>query len=205
MNLISIRKKRRPAIALLLCTGLLGACPPDAVADAGDRLPVPEIQQSKSPVKRTLVGTVTDASTGETLIGVNVIIKGTTQGTVTDLDGKFSIEVTGKDEIEISYIGYKTQTIEVGDLGVLNIKMEGDNEVLDEVVVVGAGTQKKVSITGAITATEGIQLKAPTSSLTSSLAGKLAGVISTNSSGEPGSTSRSISVASIRLVVWQLH
>ena len=74
MNLISIRKKRRPAIALLLCTGLLGACPPDAVADAGDRLPVPEIQQSKSPVKRTLVGTVTDASTGETLIGVNVII-----------------------------------------------------------------------------------------------------------------------------------
>ena len=189
MNLISIRKKRRPAIALLLCTGLLGACPPDAVADAGDRLPVPEIQQSKSPVKRTLVGTVTDASTGETLIGVNVIIKGTTQGTVTDLDGKFSIEVTGKDEIEISYIGYKTQTIEVGDLGVLNVKMEGDNEVLDEVVVVGAGTQKKVSITGAITATEGIQLKAPTSSLTSSLAGKLAGVISTNSSGEPGSTS----------------
>lgn len=189
MNLISIRKKRRPAIALLLCTGLLGACPPDAVADAGDRLSVPEIQQSKSPVKRTLVGTVTDASTGETLIGVNVIIKGTTQGTVTDLDGKFSIGVTGKDEIEVSYIGYKTQTIEVGDLGVLNIKMEGDNEVLDEVVVVGAGTQKKVSITGAITATEGIQLKAPTSSLTSSLAGKLAGVISTNSSGEPGSTS----------------
>ena len=164
MNLISIRKKRRPAIALLLCTGLLGACPPDAVADAGDRLPVPEIQQSKSPVKRTLVGTVTDASTGETLIGVNVIIKGTTQGTVTDLDGKFSIEVTGKDEIEISYIGYKTQTIEVGDLGGLNVKMEGNNEVLDEVVVVGAGTQKKVSITGAITATEGIQLKAPTSS-----------------------------------------
>ena len=130
MNLISIRKKRRPAIALLLCTGLLGACPPDAVADAGDRLPVPEIQQSKSPVKRTLVGTVTDASTGETLIGVNVIIKGTTQGTVTDLDGKFSIGVTGKDEIEVSYIGYKTQTIEVGDLGVLNVKMEGNNCLL---------------------------------------------------------------------------
>ena len=63
----------------------------------------------------------------QTLIGVNVIIKGTTQGTVTDLDGKFSIEVTGKDEIEISYIGYKTQTIEVGDLGVLNVKMEGNS------------------------------------------------------------------------------
>ncbi|WP_423805003.1 carboxypeptidase-like regulatory domain-containing protein, partial [Parabacteroides johnsonii] len=144
MNLISIREKRKPVIALLLCAGLLGACPPDVAADG---LPIPEIQQSKSPVKRTLIGTVTDASTGETLIGVNVVIKGTTQGTVTDLDGKFSIEVTGKDEIEVSYIGYKTQTIEVGDLGILNVKMEGDNEVLDEVVVVGAGTQKKVSIT----------------------------------------------------------
>lgn len=62
---------------------------------------------------------------------------------MTDLDGKFSIEVTGKDEIEISYIGYKTQTIEVGDLGILNVKMEGDNEVLDEVVVVGAVLRRK--------------------------------------------------------------
>lgn len=67
--------------------------------------------------------------------------------------------------------------------------MQSDNEMLDEVVVVSAGTQKKVSITGAITSVEGIALKTPTSSLTNSLAGKLAGVISTTSTGEPGQAS----------------
>ena len=190
MDLVSIRKKRKPAWALLLCAGFIGACPPGMAADEKDRLPLPDVLNSlQAPVKRTLVGTVTDAETGETLIGVNIVLKGTTQGTVTDMDGKFSIEVESDDELEVSYIGYKTQVIDVGDLGVLNIKMQGDNEMLDEVVVVGAGTQKKVSITGAITTTEGMQLKTPSSSLTSSLAGKLAGVVAMTTSGEPGSAS----------------
>ena len=144
MDLVSIRKKRKPAWALLLCAGFIGACPPGMAADGNDRLPLPDVLKSQqAPGKRTLLGTVTDATTGETLIGVNIVVKGTTQGTVTDMDGKFSIEVTSNTELEISYIGYKTQVIDVGDLGVLNIKMEGDNEILDEVVVVGAGTQKK--------------------------------------------------------------
>ena len=77
----------------------------------------------------------------------------------------------------------------VGDLGVLTIKMSSDNEMLDEVVVVGAGTQKKVSVTGAITTVKGATLKTPSSSLTSSLAGKLSGIVSITKSGEPGSTS----------------
>ena len=175
---------------LLLCAGFIGACPPGMAADEKDRLPLPDVLNSlQAPVKRTLVGTVTDAETGKTLIGVNIVLKGTTTGTVTDMDGKFSIEVESDDELEVSYIGYKTQVIDVGDLGVLNIKMQGDNEMLDEVVVVGAGTQKKVSITGAITTTEGMQLKTPSSSLTSSLAGKLAGVVAMTTSGEPGSAS----------------
>ena len=189
MDLIPIKSKRKLAMALFLCAVLIGMCPPSVAADTGNKWPVPEIQQSKTPAKRTLIGTVTDASTGETLVGVNIVVKGTTQGAVTDLDGKYSIEVPNKSELVVSYIGYKTQTIEVGDLGVLNIKMSGDNEMLDEVVVVGAGTQKKVSVTGAITTTQGFMLKTPSSSLTTSLAGKLAGVISTMSSGEPGSTS----------------
>lgn len=189
MDLIPIKSKRKPAMALFLCAGLIGMCPPNVAADTGNKWPVPEIQQSKTPTKRTLIGTVTDSSTGETLVGVNIVVKGTTQGTVTDLDGKYSIEVHNKSELVVSYIGYKTQTFEVGDLGLLNIKMSGDNEMLDEVVVVGAGTQKKVSVTGAITTTQGFMLKTPSSSLTTSLAGKLAGVISTMSSGEPGSTS----------------
>lgn len=139
--------------------------------------------------KRTLVGTVVEAGTADPLIGVNVKVKGTGEGTITDMDGKFSIGVTSQTQLEISYIGYKTQTLMVGDLGVMTIKMESDNEMLDEVVVVGAGTQKKVSVTGSIATVKGAALKLPTSSLTSSLAGKLSGIVAVTNSGEPGSTS----------------
>lgn len=142
-----------------------------------------------NPIKRTLVGTVVDAASGETLIGVNVKEAGTENGTITDLDGKFSIQVTSSSEVTFSYIGYKTQKKQVGDLGVMNIRLESDNEMLDEVVIVGQGTQKKVSVTGAITSVKGTMLKVPSSSLTSSLAGKLSGVISLTTTGEPGATS----------------
>ena len=143
--------------------------------------------KEKTVGKRTLIGTVIDASTGDALIGVKV--KGTGEGTITDLDGKFSIGVTSQTQLEISYIGYKTQTLMVGDLGVMTVKMESDNEMLDEVVVIGAGTQKKVSVTGSIATVKGTTLKLPSSSLTSSLAGKLSGIVSVTNSGEPGSTS----------------
>lgn len=143
----------------------------------------------KTVGKRTLIGTVIDGSTGDALIGVNVKIKGTGEGTITDLDGKFSIGVTSRTQLEVSYIGYKTQTVMVGDLGVMTVKMESDNEMLDEVVVIGAGTQKKVSVTGSIATVKGATLKLPSSSLTSSLAGKLSGIVAVTNSGEPGSTS----------------
>ncbi len=154
-----------------------------------DNSSVQIITQSNTPQKRTLMGTVIDASTGETLIGVNVKIKGEEGGTITDIDGKFQVAVTSKTELVFSYIGYKPQTLMVGDLGVMNVKLASDNEVLDEVVIVGQGTQKKVSVTGAIATVKGATLRAPSSSLTSSLAGKLAGVVSMVNSGEPGSTS----------------
>lgn len=190
MDLMPVKRKRNLALILPICAIFVNGFPIESVASTGrDVLPFPEVTQSRNPVKRTLVGTVTDAATGETLIGVNIVIKGTQQGVTTDMDGRYSIEVSNDDELEVSYIGYKTQVVEVADLGVLNIKMQGADEMLDELVVVGAGTQKKVSVTGAITTTEGIRLKAPSSSLTSSLAGKLAGVIATTSSGEPGSAS----------------
>ena len=145
--------------------------------------------KEKTVGKRILIGTVIDAGTGDALIGVNVKVKGTGEGTITDLDGKFSIGVTSQTQLEISYIGYKTQTLMVGDLGVMTVKMESDNEMLDEVVVIGAGTQKKVSVTGSIATVKGATLKLPSSSLTSSLAGKLSGIVSVTNSGEPGSTS----------------
>lgn len=148
--------------------------------------PMPE-QQKK---KRTITGHVVDALNNEPLIGVTIVLKGATEGTTTDIDGNFSISVPLKGaQLEFSYIGYKKQTMEVSDLVTANVKMESDNEVLSEVVVVGAGTQKKVSVTGAITSVKGVELKAPSSSLTNNFAGKLAGVISVTTSGEPGAQS----------------
>lgn len=146
--------------------------------------------QDKKQQKRKLVGTVTDASTDEPLVGVSIQVKNASgTGTITDLNGKFSIEVSNNTELIFSYIGCKTQTLIVGDLGVLNVKMQSDNETLDEVVIVGAGTQKKVSVTGAITAVKGTALRSPSSSLTNNLAGKLSGVVSVTNSGQPGSSS----------------
>lgn len=144
-------------------------------------------QQKKG---RTVAGTITDAVDGFPLIGVNIKLKGTTTGVISDIDGNYSIMVNSrKDVLVVSYIGYKTREVPVEDLGIVNIKMTSDNEVLDEVVIVGSGTQKKVSVTGAITSVKGATLKAPSSSLTSSLAGRLAGVMVNTTSGEPGSAS----------------
>lgn len=183
-----MKNNRKLVMSLLLCAGFISGNPLVAVAGSGD-LSVQGVTQSTTNPKRTLLGTVVDASTGEALIGVNIRLKGTDTGTITDIDGKFSIEVTSKSELLVSYIGYKSQELVVGDLGVMTIKMESDNEVLDEVVVVGQGTQKKVSVTGSITTVKGATLKAPSSSLTNALAGKLSGIISMTNSGEPGSAS----------------
>ena len=91
-----------------------------------------------------------------------------------------------------SNLNLPSRSVIVGDLGVIQIKMVSDNEVLDEVVIIGAGTQKKVSVTGSIASVKGTVLKAPSSSLTNNLAGKLSGVVAKTNSGEPGAASVSI-------------
>lgn len=140
--------------------------------------------------QRTVSGTVFDSTDGSTVVGANVVVKGTTNGTITDLDGNFSITFSGKScVLEISFVGYKKQEVFITDQGLVDVKLVPDNEMLAEVVVVGQGTQKKVSVTGSISTVKGSSLKVPSSSLTSSLAGKLAGVMSMTTSGEPGSTS----------------
>lgn len=97
---------------------------------SGDELnEVDVVNQSQK--KRTVTGTVTDASDGSPVIGANIVVKGTTTGVITDIDGNFTIDVTSKDILEISFIGYKTRQVIVGDLGVINIKLSSDNEMLD--------------------------------------------------------------------------
>lgn len=190
-----LNKNRKALSGLLLCAGLMSGYPLFTMADTtspsmqASQSATQSVLQSKTSSSRTLIGTVIDASNGETLVGVNVKVKGTSLGTITDLDGKFSIKVSSNSQLEVSYIGYKTQTVAVGDLGVMTVKLESDNQMIDEVVVIGAGTQKKVSVTGSISTVKGASLKLPSSSLTSSLAGKLSGIVAVTNSGEPGSTS----------------
>lgn len=147
-------------------------------------LPKGEVYQNTH--KRTVTGHIIDASDKSPIIGANIKIKGSNTGVISDIDGNFSLSVRNKDVLVFSYIGYKTVEIEVGNWGFIEVELSSDNEILDEVVIVGAGTQKKVSVTGAITSVEGASLKIPTSSLTTSFAGRLAGVISNVSSGAPG-------------------
>ena len=104
------------------------------------------IRQQKGKV---LKGAVKDQN-GEPVIGANVVVKGTTNGTVTDVDGNFTLEVSNTDVLLVSFIGYMTREIPVKDRNILNINLIEDTKSLDEVVVVGYGTQKKVNLTGAV-------------------------------------------------------
>lgn len=140
--------------------------------------------------KRIVKGVILDEVDNVPLIGATVLEKGTDNVAVTDLNGNFHLDgCTNKTLLEISYIGYKAREIRVGTSGFLSISLSSANE-LETVVVVGAGYQKKVSVTGAIAAIKGNDLKTPSSSLTNNLAGKLAGIIAVTNSGEPGSTSQ---------------
>lgn len=144
----------------------------------------------------TITGTVVDA-TNEPLIGVTVQVAGQMGGTVTDFDGNYSIKVESDDvSLKFSYIGYKDQVIPVKGKTVINVTMKEDAEVLEEVVVVGYGTQKKESLTGAVTAidSKAFEQKGGLSSPLQALQGQVAGVMITRSSSAPGDESWSMNL-----------
>ena len=107
---------------------------------------------------KTIKGTVVDV-TGEPLIGVNVAVKGTTIGIITDIDGNYTLEVPSKSTIVFSYIGYQAQEVPVGNQSTINVTLKEDAQKLEEVVVVGYGTQKKVTVTGSVASVSGEELK----------------------------------------------
>lgn len=135
----------------------------------------------------TVKGLVKDA-TGEVVIGASVFEKGTTNGTITDIDGAYSIRVTGeKSTLVFSYIGYTPVELTVGNRKTIDITLKEDAELLDEVVVVGYGTQRKATLTGAVSSVKGENLKAAgVANVSNTFAGRIPGVIATNRSGEPG-------------------
>lgn len=137
----------------------------------------------------TVRGTVVD-DTGEPLIGVSVLLKGSSQGVATDFDGQYSLNVPNlkKAVLEFSYVGMISQTIRVDGRSVVDVTLRTDSEVLDEVVVVGYGQQKKVSVVGAISQASGETLAKTggVSSVGAALTGNLPGVVTMQSSGMPG-------------------
>lgn len=178
-----------PSVLIKGCTMVLCVMAASWSAFAGDGAK-PTTLTSVAQESRKITGKVIDAETKETLLGVRIQVKGTSQGTITDNDGNYTIEVKNSSQtLVFSFIGYAAQEIQVGDLGVINVEMKPEGTDLAEVVVVGAGTQKKVSVTGAITSIKGQSLKMPTSSLTNALAGQMPGVVAMTTSGAPGSTS----------------
>ena len=145
-------------------------------------------QTSSSQQKKTITGTIVDPS-GMPVIGANVMVKGTTNGTITDMDGKFSLEVPKESMLVVSYIGYANQEIKVGNQTNLSIALKEDAEALDELVVVGYGTQKKVNLTGSIgTIKTDETLKArPVTNVQELLAGSVPGMSVSKGSGAAGS------------------
>lgn len=144
-------------------------------------------EQSVSQKKRLLQGLVKDEQ-GNPIIGASIQLKNTGTGVITDLDGLFQIQVTDKNSvIVISYIGYVTQEISVGDRSSITVQLKEDTKSLEEVVVTAFGaTQKKETIVGSIQQVRPAELKVPSSSLSTSFAGRMAGVIAIQRSGQPG-------------------
>ena len=138
--------------------------------------------------KRIITGTVVDPN-GEAVIGANVVVKGTTNGTITDMDGKFSLEVPEGAMLLVSYIGYGDYETKVGNQSNLSITLKEDSKALDEVVVVGYGTMKKKDLTGAVGAVKGDDLAARrTTQLSTALQGATSGVLVTRDNSAPGAT-----------------
>ncbi len=145
--------------------------------------------------QKTVKGTVSDVA-GEPLIGVNVVVKGTTTGTITDVDGNYSLEVPGNNAVLLfSYIGYSSVEVAVGEQTVINQTLSEDTRVIDELIVVGYGVQKKVTVTGSVASVSGAELKAsPTTNLSNGMLGRLPGVIGFTREGEPGSGGTTIRI-----------
>ena len=149
-------------------------------------IPVERIfEEAQQPLTTKLTGTVYDDD-GKPIPGATVVIKGTTKGTVSSVDGAFSINVESTSVIIVSFIGYQSQEIVVGKKTAIHVALKALTEQLEDVTVVAFAKQKKESVIASITTIKPAELKVPSSNLTTALAGRMAGLISYQRSGEPG-------------------
>ena len=143
------------------------------------------------PKEKGIQGVVQDGTNGQALPGVSITLKGTQQGTTTDAEGRYRLQVPdGNSVLVFSFIGFETREILTGAQTELNVSLTPSNQVLNEVVVVGYGTKRKRDLTGAISSVSSTDLqKVATSNFTSAIEGKVPGVYVTQTSGAPGSAS----------------
>lgn len=154
----------------------------------GNHIILTKKEITQTPTIKKITGVVTDRA-GEPLIGVTITVKGISQGSITDINGKFSLSADIGDVLQFSYIGYIPQTIKLKNLNSLKVFLVEDVKTLDEVVVVGYGSQKRTNLTGAIsTVTSQELVDRPASSVTHMLQGRVPGLNITTSSGVPGNT-----------------
>ena len=146
------------------------------------------------PQQQRISGTVTDATNGDPIIGANVIVEGTALGVITDLKGKFSIDLPDANStIIISYVGYNTETIQINGETNIEVKLVPDITNLDEIVVVGYGVQRKSDLTGAVASIKSDDIKnLSVQSMNEALQGRVAGVYVTKGEGRPGNNSNII-------------
>ena len=179
-------------MALLLCTGFIVTQPISVMAEE-----IMIFAQTAQQQKQSVSGVIKDA-TGEPVIGASVLEKGTTNGTITDFDGNFSLDGSKKgDVIVISYVGYQTQEIKWNG-SPLNVILKEDSKTLSEVVVVGYGTQKKANLSGSVAMVDSKELEnRPIQNVSSGLQGLMPGVAITGTNGAPGQDAGKIRVRGI--------
>lgn len=187
MNNILKSSSKKVLFSMMIASAFWAGIPRAAYADA---LKTQTVMQAI-----TVKGTVVDTN-GEPVIGASVLVKGTSNGTITDIDGNFTLSNVKPGILVVSYIGYKTNEVNVNGSAPVRVVLTEDSELLDEVVVVGYGTQKKATMTGSVTVVNDkmLESKGTMSSPVQALQGQVPGVIITRSSTAPGDESWSMSL-----------
>ncbi|WP_162419012.1 SusC/RagA family TonB-linked outer membrane protein [Cyclobacterium roseum] len=183
---IHVSKLRYAAACSILWAGLATSPVPLKAAALGTEIGAKSSKVDQETLLQPISGTVTD-ETGMPLPGATILVKGATTGTVTDLDGKFSLDVPEGAILQVSYVGYMGREIEVNGQSIFEIQLEPDATQLEEMVVVGYGTQKRSDVTGAIGSVKSEDFnRGVITNPVDLLQGKIAGVNITSTSGEPG-------------------
>lgn len=154
-------------------------------------------QSQAQGTQKTITGTVTDVDKVP-VMGANIIVEGTSIGTITDFDGNYTITMpSSARSLTFSYVGYATQTILIGDQTVINVTFQPDTAGLDEVVIVGYGSQKRISVVGAVSTISPGELRTASTTISTSLAGNVAGIIGVQRSGQPGADGASFYIRGV--------